>query len=99
MYLKVKVKSQLYKDEYLGIQYNAKTGFCEIGGKSKMVFECRNLIKKYFLQNTLDTKEYKNNISRICFECSNEDFMVWIDKLTSHGVGLQFVNTLGRIMR
>lgn len=99
MLLKVMVKSALYNGEYIGIKFDTKKNLCDIGGKDKMSYECQGLIQKYFVELQPKTKSYKNNITRLSFSCSHDEFMAWIEKLSSHGIGLQFTNSLERIMR
>ena len=99
MNLKVKIKSTLYEEEFIGVNFSESKGLCEIGGKDKMQYECESLINKKFSKLTIIKKKYKNNITRLCFYTSQELFMEWIDTLKGEAIGLKFVNSLERIMR
>lgn len=99
LFLKVKVNSNYYKGEYIGIQYNSKKETVEIGGKEKMQFEIEALISKLSNVGNISNKVYTNNIIRKVFTLDIQEFKNWIDLLKSHSIELSYVNSLERIMR
>lgn len=99
MLVKVRVQSKRYEGENIAILFQPEKNIFEIGGKMKLFFECRGLILKKFLPEKISQKNYKKGFVRYIVETDIDTFYSWIDMLQNHDYSLQFVDSLGRIMR